>query len=112
VARQELFIRGVARHKRSAFDPDQEAGNLWSASIPASVDDLCAPGFESVLRGKVTAVEVLDADSGTTGRARVWHAECDPAVGTFVMVLEDLAASGCRFPADDGNRRCRVVTDG
>jgi hypothetical protein len=127
-------------------------------SIPASVDDLCAPWFESVLGEKVDAVKVLDAHSGTTGRAcigltgasgipdsvfvklqpfspeqrsflrkvglgvaearlyeavgnqlpvrvpRAWHAACDPAEGTFVMVLEDLAASGCRFPTptDDG----------
>jgi len=106
---------------------------------------------------QVDGVEVLDAHSGTTGRARVgltgaadppasvfvklqpfspeqrgflrkvglgvaearlyeamgnqlpvriprvWHAACDAADGSFVMVLEDLAASGCRFPtpADD-----------
>jgi Phosphotransferase enzyme family len=33
----------------------------------------------------------------------VWHADCDAAAGTFVMVLEDLDASGCRFlrPSDD-----------
>ena len=103
----------------------------------------------------MTGVELLDAHSGTTGRARiglaghpelpptvfvklqpfspeqrrflrggwcpkprlyesvgtelpvriprVWHAACDAADGSFVMVLEDLAASGCRFPtpADD-----------
>jgi aminoglycoside phosphotransferase (APT) family kinase protein len=34
---------------------------------------------------------------------RVWHAAFDAAEGSFVMVLEDLEASGCRFPtpADD-----------
>jgi hypothetical protein len=34
---------------------------------------------------------------------RVWHAACDAADGSFVMALEDLAASHCRFPtpADD-----------
>ena len=28
----------------------------------------------------------------------VWHAACDAGDGSFVMVLEDLAASDCRFP--------------
>ena len=105
-----------------------------------------------VLGMNIAGVEVLDAHSGTTGRARVgltgaadppvsvfvklqpfspeqrgflrkvglgvaearlyeavgnqlpvriprvWHAACDAADGSFVMVLEDLAASGCRFP--------------
>jgi aminoglycoside phosphotransferase (APT) family kinase protein len=126
-------------------------------NIPASPADLTADWFSELLGLPVTAVELLDAHSGTTGRARVgltghaelpstvfvklqpfspeqrsflrkvgmgvaeaklyeavgaelpvriphvWHAACDPADGSFVMVLEDLAASGCRFPspADD-----------
>ena len=34
---------------------------------------------------------------------RVWHSDYDAADGAFVMVLEDLEASGCRFinPSDD-----------
>ena len=34
---------------------------------------------------------------------RVWHSDFDAADGAFVMVLEDLQASGCRFvsPSDD-----------
>ena len=142
-----------ASESRNLSDRDEEAGNFQSVSIPESVDDLTAAWFESVLGGKVDAVKVLDAHSGTTGRARIgltgapgipdtvfvklqpfspeqrsflrkvglgvaearlyeavgnqlpvrvphaWHAECDPAEGTFVMVLEDLVASGCRFPA-------------
>jgi aminoglycoside phosphotransferase (APT) family kinase protein len=126
-------------------------------TIPSTVDDLTPAWFSDVLSSTVTTVEVLDAHSGTTGRARlrltggdgvpdsvfvklqpftpeqrsflrkvglgvaearlydaigaelpvraprVWHAACDPADGSFVMVLEDLEASGCRFPtpADD-----------
>jgi hypothetical protein len=126
-------------------------------NIPASPADLTADWFSELLGLPVTAVELLDAHSGTTGRARVgltghaelpstvfvklqpfspeqrsflrkvgmgvaeaklyeavgaelpvriphvWHAACDPADGSFVMALEDLAASGCRFPspADD-----------
>jgi hypothetical protein len=116
------------------------------------VDDLDARWFSDVLGAPVSAVEVLDAHSGTTGRARigltgsadlpdsvfvklqpfsaeqrsflrkvglgvaearlyeavgdelpvriprVWHVACDPSDGAFVMVLEDLTASGCRFP--------------
>ena len=121
-------------------------------SIPAEPAELTAAWFSDVLGATVTSTEVLDAHSGTTGRARiglggadgvpasvfvklqpfhpeqrkflrqiglgvaearlyesvgselpvripqVWHAACDPTDGTFVMVLEDLAASGCRFP--------------
>ena len=126
-------------------------------TIPAELTDLTAAWFTEVLGQPVAEVELLDAHSGTTGRARVglsgapevpasvfvklqpfspeqrtflrkvgmgvaeaqlyesvgaelpvriprvWHAECDAAEGAFVMVLEDLAAAGCRFPtpADD-----------
>jgi hypothetical protein len=126
-------------------------------TIPAAVEDLRPDWFSEVLGLPVTAVHILDAHSGTTGRARVgltgatelprsafvklqpfteeqrgflrkvglgvaearlydtvggelpvriprvWHAACDPADGSFVMVLEDLTAAGCRFPipADD-----------
>ena len=122
-------------------------------SIPASVDELTPEWFTEILAARVDQVEVLDAHSGTTGRARigltgasdlpdtvfvklqpfveeqrkflrriglgvaearlyaavgnelpvraprVWHADHDAADGAFVMVLEDLEASGCRFPA-------------
>jgi hypothetical protein len=126
-------------------------------TIPAAVEELEPAWFSEALGMHVTGVEVLDAHSGTTGRARVgltgaadlpasvfvklqpfspkqrdflrkvglgvaearlyeavgdklpvriprvWHVACDAADGSFVMVLEDLAASGCRFPtpADD-----------
>ncbi|WP_194163831.1 phosphotransferase family protein [Mycolicibacterium sp. P1-5] len=122
-----------------------------SPNIPASVDELTPSWFSEVLGEMVTAVEVLDAHSGTTGRARVrltsdslpetvfvklqpftpeqqaflrqvglgvaearlyaklgtelpvriprvWYSGADEADGSFVMVLEDLDASGCRFP--------------
>jgi thiamine kinase-like enzyme len=121
--------------------------------IPTQVSELTAEWFSQVLHTDVHAVEVLDAHSGTTGRARVrlsapsdvpdtlfvklqpfsqdqrellrqvglgvaearvyaniggelpvraprvWHSAYEPDEGAFVMVLEDLAASGCRFPA-------------
>ncbi|MCX2929190.1 phosphotransferase [Mycobacterium sp. CVI_P3] len=123
-------------------------------NIPADVDDLTPSWFSAALGEPVTAVEVLDAHSGTTGRARVrvrsdalpqtlfvklqpfspeqraflrqvglgvaearlyanlggelpvriprvWHSAYDEADGAFVMVLEDLVASGCRFPSPD-----------
>jgi hypothetical protein len=128
-----------------------------TVKIPAAVEELEPAWFSEVLGMQVDGVEVLDAHSGTTGRARVgltgapelpasifvklqpfsaeqrgflrkvglgvaearlydavagqlpvriprvWHAACDATDGSFVMVLEDLAASGCRFPtpADD-----------
>ncbi len=121
-------------------------------TIPSDVQDLQPSWFSEVLGLPVSAVDVLDAHSGTTGRARiglsgsselpdsvfvklqpfnpeqrsflrkvglgiaearlyeavgddlpvriprVWHVQCDAADGSFVMVLEDLSASGCRFP--------------
>ena len=120
-------------------------------SIPASIEDLTPSWFTEVLGKPVSGVEILDAHSGTTGRARValttsadlpatlfvklqpfvaeqrkflrqiglgvaearfyaevgnelpvrvprvWHSDYDAAEGDFVMVLEDLEASGCRF---------------
>ncbi|WP_445167898.1 phosphotransferase family protein [Mycolicibacterium sp. Dal123E01] len=122
--------------------------------IPASVDDLTPSWFSAALGESVTVVDVLDAHSGTTGRARVrvhsdglpetlfvklqpftpeqqaflrqvglgiaearlyanlgnelpvriprvWHSAYDATDGSFVMVLEDLVASGCRFPSPD-----------
>jgi hypothetical protein len=133
-------------------------------SIPAVVDDLQPAWFSEVLGHPVTTVKVLDAHSGTTGRARigltgsadlpgsvfvklqpfsdeqrtflrkvglgvaearlyeavgnelpvriprVWHSACDPADGSFVMVLEDLTASGCRFPAQGDPDMLHVAT--
>ena len=120
--------------------------------IPAEVSELTAEWFSQVLDSDVTAVDVIEAHSGTTGRARVrltargavpdtlfvklqpftpeqrelirqvglgvaearvyaniggevpvrvprvWHSAYNSADATFVMVLEDLSASGCRFP--------------
>ena len=126
-------------------------------SIPVSVDDLTADWFSTIFDAPVDAARVLDAHSGTTGRARialtsrsqvpdtvfvklqpfapgqrkflrqiglgvaearlfahignelpvraprVWHADYDESDGSFVMVLEDLEATGCRFvtPGDE-----------
>ena len=121
--------------------------------IPAQVSELTAEWFSQVLDTRVSAVDVIDAHSGTTGRAvvrltgdgavpdtlfvklqpfvpeqrklirqvglgvaearlyanlgnqlpvrtpRVWHSAYDPDDGAFVMVLEDLGAAGCHFPA-------------
>ena len=122
-----------------------------SMTIPASVDELTAAWFSEALDADVASVEVIDAHSGTTGRAKVrleaadpvpdtlfvklqpfdqdqrdfvrmvgmgvseaqlyaavgrdlpvrvpevWHASFDKSDDSFVMVLEDLEASGCRF---------------
>ena len=52
-------------------DPSVEAGNFSKMTIPAAVEDLEPRWFSEVLGLPVTAVDVLDAHSGTTGRARV-----------------------------------------
>ncbi len=124
-------------------------------TIPTSVDEVTPAWLSEVLDADISAVEVLDAHSGTTGRARigittsaelpptlfvklqpfddeqraflamiglgvseaklyaavgnalpvrspkVWHAAHDEADDSFVMVLEDLEAAGCRFAAPD-----------
>jgi hypothetical protein len=124
-------------------------------TIPSAVTELTPGWFSEVLDADVAAVEVLDAHSGTTGRALVrltsggavpgtlfvklqpftpqqrefvrfvglgvaearlyaaagadlpvrvpalFHVAFDDEDGSFVMVLEDLRASGCRFPSPD-----------
>jgi hypothetical protein len=124
-------------------------------SIPSTVDEITPAWLSAALDADVSAVEVIDAHSGTTGRAkigvtgaadvpdtlfvklqpfdadqraflkmvglgvaeaklyaavgnelpvrvpRVWHASFDEADSAFVMVLEDLDASGCRFAKPD-----------
>ena len=118
---------------------------------PTEVDELTPAWFSEVLDSDVKDVEVLDAHSGTTGRARVrlttdadvpetlfvklqpflpeqrefvsmvgmgvaearlyaavgnelpvrtprvWHSSFDESDDSFIMVLEDLEASGSRF---------------
>lgn len=119
-------------------------------TIPGSVDEITPGWLGEALGADVRDVEVIDAHSGTTGRAKVrvdgdglpdtlfvklrpfddeqaaflsmvglgvseatfyaaigndlpvrspqvWHSSFDPADDTFVMVLEDLEAAGCRF---------------
>ena len=120
-------------------------------AIPNDVSELTPEWFSEVLDAKISSVEVLDAHTGTTGRARVrvvgdsavpetlfvklqpftpeqrefvrmvgmgiaearlyanvgdelpvripkvWHSTYDADDGSFIMVLEDLEASGCRF---------------
>jgi hypothetical protein len=134
--------------------------------IPSEVSELTPDWFAAVLAAPVRGVEVVDAHSGTTGRARirltyghsrtgpesvfvklapfdprqrrfldytgigviearlygtlaragrlpvrlpaVWHAETDGS--RFVMVLEDLLSSGCRFPKRDDDDFPALVT--
>jgi aminoglycoside phosphotransferase (APT) family kinase protein len=119
-------------------------------TIPSSPDELTAKWLGEALETDVSSVEVIDAHSGTTGRAKirvkgadlpetlfvklqpftedqralqemirlgtaeaklyaavgdelpvrvpkVWHSSFDDADGSFIMVLEDLEASGCHF---------------
>jgi hypothetical protein len=123
--------------------------------IPANVEELTPAWFSTILGLRVERAEIVDAHSGTTGRARValrgdpglpesvfvklapfveqqrqfltaiglgvaearlyahlgaelpvripqvHHSAYAAADGSFVMVLEDLAASGCRFPTPE-----------
>jgi aminoglycoside phosphotransferase (APT) family kinase protein len=41
---------------------------------------------------------------------RVWHADHDASDGSFVMVLEDLEASRCRFPSPSDSDMLAVAT--
>src|SRR5690349_11881107 len=123
-------------------------------SIPGTVDELTAGWFSEVLDAHITGADLLDAHSGTTGRALVRltgdsavpetvfvklqpfeprqreflrmtglgvaEAKLYAAAGnelpvripgvlytdfddadSFIMVLEDLVAAGCRFPSPD-----------
>ncbi len=136
---------------------------MSSLPIPAEVSELTAEWFSQILNTDVEAVDVIDAHSGTTGRAlvrltargavpdalfvklqpfsqdqrelirqvglgvaearvyanigselpvripRVWHSAYDSKDATFVMVLEDLGASGCRFPTTDDDDILQVA---
>jgi hypothetical protein len=124
-------------------------------TIPSYTDELTPAWFGEVLETDVRSVELVDAHSGTTGRAlvridgdglpdtlfvklqpfpeeqrsflrmtglgvaearfyagagtlpvrapRPWYAAHEDETGSFIMILEDLVASGCRFatPEDD-----------
>lgn len=123
--------------------------------IPSTVDDVTPGWLSAVLDADVAAVELVDAHSGTTGRAKVritttddvpdtlflklqpfdeeqraflgmvglgvseakvyaavgdelpvrvpkvWHSSFDESDDSFIMVLEDLDAAGCRFATPD-----------
>jgi aminoglycoside phosphotransferase (APT) family kinase protein len=124
-------------------------------TIPASVDEVTAAWLSEALDADVGTVELLDAHSGTTGRAKVriesagalpdtlfvklqpfdeeqrtflamvglgvseaklyaavgdelpvrvpkvWHSSYDETDSSFIMVMEDLEAAGCRFASPD-----------
>jgi aminoglycoside phosphotransferase (APT) family kinase protein len=129
--------------------------NEPAMKIPATLDEVTPAWLSEVLGADIRAVEIVDAHSGTTGRAKiridtsadlpetlfvklqpfdeeqqaflamiglgvseatlyaaagadlpvrvpkVWHASCDEADSSFIMVLEDLDAAGCRFATPD-----------
>ncbi|MFT5204371.1 MAG: thiamine kinase-like enzyme [Candidatus Aldehydirespiratoraceae bacterium] len=120
-------------------------------TIPNDAEELTPEWFSEVLEAEITGAEVIDAHTGTTGRAKVrltstadvpetvflklqpftpeqrefvamvgmgvsesrlyaqagddlpvripkvWHSDYNADDNTFIMVLEDLDASGCRF---------------
>jgi hypothetical protein len=133
-------------------------------ALPATIEELTPVWLSEALGLAVQGVEVIDAHSGTTGRARVrlrgadslpdtvfvklqpfppeqqqflratglgvaearlyaavgnelpvrvpkvWHSSYDETEAQFVMVLEDLVASGCRFPGPDDDDVLAVTT--
>ncbi len=133
-------------------------------TTPSRVEELTPAWFTEVLDADIDGVEVLDAHTGTTGRARVrlsthadvpetlfvklqpflpeqrefvkmvgmgvaearlyaavgdelpvriprvWHASFDESDSSFIMVLEDLDASGCRFPSAEDDDVLDVAT--
>jgi hypothetical protein len=133
-------------------------------TIPATVEEVTPAWLGEVLDADVAAVEVVDAHSGTTGRAKirvdttadlpetlflklqpfeaeqrsflamvglgvaeaklyaavgddlpvrvpkVWHSSFDEADSSFIMVLEDLDAAGCRFATPDDDDVLDVAT--
>lgn len=123
---------------------------VHEVSIPGSVDEVTAPWLSEAIGVEVSSVTVIDAHSGTTGRAKVavegdglpetlfiklqpfddeqraflamvglgvseaklyravgdglpvrapkvWHAAFDDDDSSFVMVMEDIEAAGCRI---------------
>ena len=61
-------------------------------SIPAATDDLSPAWFTKVLGEPVTGVEVLDAHSGTTGRARVGLTTSADLPDTVFVKLQPFAS--------------------
>ena len=59
-----------------------------SVSIPAEPADLTAAWFSGILGATVTSVELLDAHSGTTGRARVGLAGADDVPPSVFVKLQ------------------------
>ncbi len=132
--------------------------------IPSRVEELTSAWLSEILEVDIDAVEVVDAHSGTTGRARVrvttrapipetlfvklqpfhpeqqdfvrmvgmgvaearfyaavgaelpvriprvWHSSFDETDHSFIMVLEDLEASGCRFPSANDDDVVDIAT--
>jgi hypothetical protein len=98
-------------------------------NLPEDVEDLTPAWFADVLGVDVTAATIADANSGTTGRARVLLSGDDSVPAsvfvklppfddhqrklvdmTGVMVLEDLTATGCTLPTPRDSTSTRPGT--
>src|SRR6478736_559262 len=66
-------------------------------TIPAGVEDLTAAWFSEILDSPVGSVEILDAHSGTTGRARVGLAASSDLPATVFVKLAPFAPEQRKF---------------
>jgi aminoglycoside phosphotransferase (APT) family kinase protein len=66
-------------------------------NIPYSTEELTPAWFSEVLRRPVSAVEILDAHSGTTGRARVGLTSSGNVPATVFVKLQPFVAEQRKF---------------
>ena len=75
-----------------------------SMTIPASVDELTPTWFSEALDADVASVEVIDAHSGTTGRARVRRNSCQ-----VVLPCACLSAHSAKAWLPKASTRIRIT---
>jgi hypothetical protein len=76
-------------------------------TIPAHVEDLTPEWFSEILDSPVRNVEILDAHSGTTGRARVGLAGSSDLPDTLFVQAATVRRTATKVPAADRPRSGR-----
>ena len=66
-------------------------------TIPARVEDLTPQWFSEILGSQVRSVEILDAHSGTTGRARVGLTATSDLPDTVFVKLQPFVEEQRKF---------------